>query len=174
MTGVLDGKSVVLQDGLTPNAHVYSGWLGHMTSLVWATAAKPDVPVLAGHEAAPARTPMLPGPGETRLLIVRFPPDTSFMDPSFDPVRFGAELDEHAPGFAACFEPDNPGMHRTDSIDYDLVMEGEIWLELDDGKQIHLKQGDVVVQGGGRHAWRNKSDSDAVMAFVLIGARRTA
>ena len=173
VTGVRDGKSVVLHDGSAPNAHVYSGWPGHMTSLIWATAASPDIPVLPGHAMPPACPSILPGPGETRLLIVRFPPDTIFMDPLYDPVRLQAELDEHMPGFAGCFEPAHPGMHRTDSIDYDLVMEGEVWLELDDGEQIRLKQGDVVVQGGGRHAWRNKSDGDAVMAFVLIGARRT-
>jgi hypothetical protein len=47
-----------------------------------------------------------------------------------------------------------------------------VWLELDDGKQIHLHRHDVVVQNGTRHAWRNKSEKPVKMAFVLIGANR--
>ena len=50
----------------------------------------------------------------------------------------------------------------------------EVWLELDDGKQVHLRPHDVVVQNGTRHAWRNKRDRPVKMAFVLIGARRNA
>jgi quercetin dioxygenase-like cupin family protein len=65
-------------------------------------------------------------------------------------------------------------MHTTDTVDYGIVLEGEVWLELDDGQQIHLHPHDVVVQNGTRHAWRNRSDKPVRMAFVLIGARRGA
>jgi quercetin dioxygenase-like cupin family protein len=78
------------------------------------------------------------------------------------------------PEFASKFELDHPGMHTTDSVDYGIVLEGEVWLELDDGKQVHLKRHDVVVQNGTRHAWRNKTDKPVKMAFVLIGAQRTS
>ena len=81
---------------------------------------------------------------------------------------------EHMPELAQTFEVDNPGMHTTDSVDYGIVLEGEVWLELDDGKQVHLQPHDVVVQNGTRHAWRNKSDKPVKMAFVIIGARRNA
>jgi len=64
-----------------------------------------------------------------------------------------------------------PGMHRTHSIDYGIVLDGEIWLELDNGEQTQLNRGDTIVQLGGRHAWRNNSDRPATLAFVLIGAR---
>jgi quercetin dioxygenase-like cupin family protein len=63
-------------------------------------------------------------------------------------------------------------MHTTDTVDYGIVLEGEVWLELDDGKQIHLQAHDVVVQNGTRHAWRNKTQTPVKMAFVLIGANR--
>jgi hypothetical protein len=69
-------------------------------------------------------------------------------------------------------EPENPGMHTTPTIDYGFVLNVEIWLELDDGKTVHLKEHDVVVQNGARHAWRNKSDKPVTMAFVLIGAKQ--
>ena len=61
-------------------------------------------------------------------------------------------------------------MHTTPTVDYGVVLDGEVWLELDDGKTVHLKEHDVVVQNGTRHAWRNKGTKPATMAFVLIGA----
>ena len=172
VTGISGGKSVVLNDGPPANAHVYEGWPGHMTSVLWATAPVPILPLDPAVEAAPAAMLVTPPPGETRLMIVRFPPDAVFADPRFDPVGLDAELTEHLDGLHQCFEPDAPGMHRSDTVDYDIVLDGEIWLELDDGVEKHLKQGDVVIQGGGRHAWRNRSTDHTLMAFVLIGARR--
>ncbi len=61
-------------------------------------------------------------------------------------------------------------MHRTSSVDYGMVLEGEIDLELDSGEVKHLSAGDVVVQRGTNHAWVNRSDRWARMAFVLIEA----
>jgi quercetin dioxygenase-like cupin family protein len=52
------------------------------------------------------------------------------------------------------------------------VLDGEVWLELDDGKEVHLRAHDIVIQNGTRHAWRNKGTKSVKMAFVLIGARR--
>lgn len=170
ITGVVDGKAVFLADGEPANRHEYAGWPGHSTSVVWATAPVPELPVGRGHEPRPGDT-ACPAPGETRLLVVRFPPDSIYADPRFDGPGYEAEAAFHLKGLIDAFEPDGGGMHRTDSVDYDVVLEGEIWLELDDGAETCLGQGDVVIQGGTRHAWRNKSDRDAVMLFVLVGAR---
>jgi quercetin dioxygenase-like cupin family protein len=70
---------------------------------------------------------------------------------------------EFAPGVA-------PGIHRTDSIDYALVMSGEIDMELDDSV-VHLKAGDVLVQRGTIHNWVNRGTQPCVIAFVLIDAK---
>lgn len=86
--------------------------------------------------------------------------------------RPSAPSSRRVPGLAETFEPEHPGMHTTDSIDYDVVLEGEITLELDDGVQVPLRRHDVVVQHGNRHAWRNPGDRPATMLFVLIGTRR--
>ncbi len=64
-------------------------------------------------------------------------------------------------------------MHTTDSVDYNLVLDGEIVLGLDDGQTVALKQHNVVVQHGTRHAWRNASDRPVTMLFVLVGAKRS-
>jgi len=70
---------------------------------------------------------------------------------------------EFAPGVA-------PRIHRTDSIDYALVMSGEIDMELDDAV-VHLKAGDVLVQRGTIHNWVNRGTEPCVIAFVLIDAK---
>jgi len=62
-------------------------------------------------------------------------------------------------------------MHTTPTVDYGIVLDGEIWLELDN-ETVHLKRHDIVIQNGTRHAWRNKGTAPATLAFVLIGATR--
>ncbi len=70
---------------------------------------------------------------------------------------------EYLPGVA-------PRVHRTDSIDYAVVMSGEIDMQLDDS-EVHLRAGDVVVQRGTIHNWVNRGDAPCVIAFVLIDAK---
>jgi quercetin dioxygenase-like cupin family protein len=82
------------------------------------------------------------------------------------------ELGTKLPGLADVMEPDHPGMHTTDTVDLDLVVSGEVWLELDDGEEVHLRTGDCVVQNGTRHAWRNRSSEPAVLFVALLGATR--
>ena len=66
-------------------------------------------------------------------------------------------------------ESDQDGMHRTPTVDLICILSGEISLELD-AEEIHLREGDCVVQNGTRHAWRNKGDRPCTMAVVLVGA----
>lgn len=82
------------------------------------------------------------------------------------------EMEAAAPGLAAHMEPDHPGMHTTDTIDVDVILSGELWMELDDGVTTHLHAGDVVVQNGTRHRWENRSSSPTVVLSVMVGARR--
>jgi len=68
------------------------------------------------------------------------------------------------------FPPGNtPRMHRTETIDYVIVLEGEIEMDMDDST-VKMKAGDVMVQRGTNHAWANRSDKRARVAFVLIDA----
>lgn len=67
-----------------------------------------------------------------------------------------------------------PRMHRTESIDYAVVMSGEIWMQLDDGEEVQLRAGDVLVQRGTIHNWVNRSDEICRIAFVLIAATPVA
>lgn len=172
VTGLRDGKSVIVSDGQVPNAHEFVSTPGFMSALAWATSRDLSLPAASG-EAAPIGTSITPGQGETRLLIVQFPPDGVMADPYFDPLAAGKEALQHLPGFAELFEQEHPGMHTTDTVDYGIVLNGEIWLELDDDSLTHLKAGDISIQCGTRHAWRNRTDHVTIMVFVLIGAARS-
>jgi hypothetical protein len=171
VTGHTAGKSDFISDGRAPRSHDFSNAPGMSTALVWSTKVAPVVPHDGSDPMADNR-PFLPRPGETALAIVTIPPDTVTASPEFNAAAAEQEYRQHLPGFIETFEPDNPGVHTTDTVDYAIVLDGEILLELDDGKQVHLKPHDTVIQNGTRHAWRNKSAKIAKIAFVLIGAKR--
>lgn len=172
VTSHRNGKSSVGMDQSIP-ARPFASVPVFDTALLWGTTAVPSVP-WDGRNVADGGKSVLPEVGETRLMKVTFPPDSVMMSPDFDPTSAGAEYMSRLPGLAERFEPESPGMHTTDSVDYGILMEGEITLELDDGMTIALKPGDVVVQNGTRHAWRNPGTKPATLFFVLIGAERSA
>ncbi|MBB5448063.1 MULTISPECIES: cupin domain-containing protein [unclassified Paraburkholderia] len=174
VTGEKDGKSVIVSDGPVANTHDYAAVPGFQTTLAWATLQ--DVAPLPhdGKDPVVGIQSVVPDPHGTRLLVVQFPPESSLDSGDFDPVAAGAEYEAHLPGLAQAFEPDGSGMHRTTSVDYDIIVSGELWLELDDGEIRHLQAGDIVIQNGTRHAWRNRGTAPAVMVAVLIGAETQA
>jgi len=165
------GKSIFVSDATTPRSTAFKHVPGFVTTLVWETLPSPLLPAAAGDPSIAAPS-WVPGPGGTNLMFVTFPPDSVMMKPGFDPAAAGGEYMQVLPGLAECFEMDHPGMHTTDSVDYGVLIDGELHLELDDGASKKLVPRDVVIQNGTRHAWRNKSDKAATMLFVLVGASR--
>jgi quercetin dioxygenase-like cupin family protein len=86
--------------------------------------------------------------------------------------KVGTTLDNGIVFRVVSFGPGvSPRNHRTDSIDYAVVIAGEIDMELDDGKSVHLKAGDVLVQRGTIHNWVNKGSAPCVIAFTLVAAK---
>ncbi len=111
--------------------------------------------------------------GGFRFGLFTVPPDSAVAaTPPVDMETALKEAEEKLPGAVGYLEPDHPGMHTTDTIDFEYLVSGEVWLELDDGVEVHLRAGDTVVQNGTRHAWRNKSSEPCQMVVVLIGANR--
>lgn len=159
-----DGRSKVVSDdvGLTNG---FSSVPGFDPTVVWATQLGEGPAV--GEGVKPGGT-LLPDPGGTTLFVVTFPPDSVMMSPEFDGAAAGAEYATKLPGLAEQFEVENPGVHRTWTIDYDIMLHGELWCEFDEG-EVHLKAGDVLVQYNTRHAWRNRGSEAATIIFVLIG-----
>ena len=165
------GRSVIASDAPVPRAKSFVHTPGFASAVIWATDAAPVVPHGSG-DPTPAITSLAPGVGGTRFLMITFAPDSVMQDPAFDIASAIAEHLAESPGIADKFEPDAPGMHTTDTVDYGIVLQGELALELDGGVVIHLKQHDVFVQAGTRHAWRNPGSVPATIAVVLVGATR--
>jgi hypothetical protein len=161
------GSSHVVLQGMAPRTHAFRHIDGMVSRLVWATSAQPVLP-FDGSDPTPEVEDFVPAPGETRFLVVTFPPDAVFGSLRFNPDAAQRENLAVSPGLAERFEPD--GMHATPTVDCAVVLDGELWLELDEGRSTLLRQHDLIVQNGTRHAWRNKSDRPATVAFVLIGA----
>jgi mannose-6-phosphate isomerase-like protein (cupin superfamily) len=84
-----------------------------------------------------------------------------------------AEFESKFPGALAIMEPENPGMHTSDTIDFLYVVSGQAVLELDDGVEVELKAGDTVVQNGTRHRWHNRSHAPCHVVGAFIGAYRS-
>ena len=130
-------------------------------------------------------TPVFPDDGSPRPAQNYFPPVGSFrfglftvspqsveLPKDFDRQQGIKEMEEKLPGSVAHMEADSPGMHTTDTIDFEYVISGEVWLELDNGKEVCLRPGDTVVQNGTRHAWRNKGSEPCRFVVCLVGAQR--
>lgn len=166
-----NGTSTVALDAPPPRSDAYRHIPGLVSRLVWSTEPAQTIP-FDGADPTPGVSSFVPAVSGTRFLVVTFPPDSVFCAPGFDSQAAIAENFAISPGLAERFEAD--GMHATPTVDYGIVLEGEIWLELDEGRAALLRKHDVVVQNGTRHAWRNRSDRPATLAFVLIGARNSA
>ena len=134
---------------------------------LWTT---PALPALLEQSRDPTldRASLIPSQGGTSIAMFDFPPDTVMQNP-VDGVQAFNELSAALPGLIETFEPDNPGMHTTATIDYGIILDGELWLELDNGQSRLVRAGDVVIQNGTRHAWRNNSERIARALFVMIG-----
>lgn len=114
----------------------------------------------------PVLSPGFPGPGGTRFSIFSLPPDSSFT-PVADRQ---SENPGDALGIADTHESDGDvAFHATNSIDYLYIIEGEIVVELDEGRREVVTQGSCIVQRGTRHAWRNESSKPVIIASVLVG-----
>jgi mannose-6-phosphate isomerase-like protein (cupin superfamily) len=168
VTENVNRKSIVQSDE-SLLAYEFKTIPGYEHTLVWVNAATPDLSKKQRFDGYPDS--MVPGPGGTSLHFVTFPPGSVFADPSFDGEAARNEALVRLRGLADHFEKEDPAMHKTNTVDYSVVYDGEIWMELDDGESVHLKRGDVVVQNGTRHAWRNKGTKPVTMLFFLNGAQ---
>lgn len=160
------GKAVIVADGPAPNTKVRQV-TGLTSTLVWVTDETP-ADISASNDPTLRETGVAPPPGGSILRIVDFPPEPK-SGPAIDNAAMKKEMGLDHSGKPAR----HPYMHRTKSIDYALVLEGEIDMLLDDS-EVHLKAGDVLIQLGTNHAWVNNSGKPCRIAFVLIDAKEPA
>lgn len=158
-----DGKAVVLFDG-APAKMRMNPQGGVKSWLLWVTDQTP-ADISGEDDRGDRMIGIPPPPGGSIFRIVEFHPIDEAKLPRDHMAReMGAD---HAPSKG--WPPRHPLMHRTRSIDYAIVMSGEIDMLLDDS-EIHLKAGDVLVQQGTNHAWVNRGSEPCRIAFVLIDA----
>lgn len=164
-----EGASAFLSDGPSPWQATFESIPGFDVTMLWATDENTSTEAEFPDKGA-WPTSWVPGPGGSRLLLVTFPPDSVMLSAEFDGLAAHTEQMEKLPGLAEAFEAENPGMHKTASVDYGVVLSGRITLELDNERVRELQAHDVVVQRGTRHAWRNPAAEPASVLFVLLGA----
>lgn len=165
-----DGKSRLSADEQAPRAVVYTSPRGMQSSVLWGVQG--GAALLPGmHDTAPGVTTLAPKPGDNVFLMLTLAPDSAYGAEDFDGAVAAAEALLHAPGIADAMEPDNPGFHRTDTVDYITVLTGEVWIETDTG-ETQLSQGDTLIQLGTRHAWRNRTNVPVTLVVVLNGVAR--
>ncbi|MDM0059105.1 cupin domain-containing protein [Variovorax fucosicus] len=161
------GNAVIASNGPLPVVAELKAIPGTVFHEVWATTG---APVRVDNGPDPTTGPLtLPPPTHgTRFRFVDIPPDSDeLFTRSADQLRAGfSEIGDMAASTADRGAP-HPLMHRTESVDYGVVIEGEVTLVLDQG-EVQLSAGSVVVQRGTNHAWANRSGRPCRMLFVLI------
>jgi len=158
------GKAIVVMDGAAANV-VTSPLRPSSRTNLWRTTS---MPACYGGERdeADARFDIEPPPGGTILRIAEFPPVSKETLASYDGEKAFAEV---GAAHRIVRGARHPFMHRTETVDYAIVLEGEIDMLLDE-EDVHLKAGDVVIQRGTNHAWANNYDRTCRIAFILIDA----
>ncbi|RRJ86613.1 cupin domain-containing protein [Gulosibacter macacae] len=163
------GRAIILRDEAdAPNAFTSATIPGFGATVLWSTLGG-TIDHVGDVDAAPADAKIdFPAPGETVVRIADFPPDAVYPqnagDAVFDEIDGHDERGagtEHSAGKHFWF-------HRTDSLDYAVVLEGEITLLVDEG-EVTMGPGDVAIQRATAHAWSNRTDAVCRMMFVLIG-----
>jgi mannose-6-phosphate isomerase-like protein (cupin superfamily) len=159
------GKAVVLLDGPNPHNKVRPQ-RQTVSRLLWVTDETP-ADMTGGQDRAAREIGIAPPGGGSVFRIIDIPPTPPEVD-ALDLDYQHKIVGDHAPKKG--LPPRHPLMHRTRTVDYAIIMAGEIDMLLDDG-EIHLKAGDVLIQQGTNHAWVNRGSEACRIAFVLIDAK---
>lgn len=163
-----NGKSVIVSNGPLPMVHSLASVPGMIFHEVWETRGTPPV---VGNGEEPTLGPLKHvAPKNGNLLrFVDFPPDKAYLSDDEVPSRMKQLFDEvnNPEGLTTKADSPHPMMHRSEAIDYGIIIEGEMTLMLDD-TEVQLRPGSVVVQRGTNHAWANRSGKPCRMLYVQI------
>jgi len=159
-----EGKSIILSDGLAPNVKEMASMPGLALTDLWETKGAPAHNDGAADNAArPVR--LEPPRNGTILRLVEFPPDSRWRDRADARAAFDSIGAGHAPDRRSA----DPMMHKTATVDYIIVLKGEIYAIMDKGETL-LKAGDILVQRGTNHSWSVRSSEPCLIAAILVSA----
>jgi hypothetical protein len=162
------GRSCIVEDGVSPAMQLMPGREGYRNHNLWRTLDSP-APVDAS-DSVLEHQGVLPPPRGTVIRVIDIPPESA------DP----AEAKRATTAVFASMFPDahhdaeharHPGMHMTDTIDYAILLQGQLVAILEDGETL-MRAGDILIQRGTQHAWANRSQEIARIAFILIDGTR--
>jgi mannose-6-phosphate isomerase-like protein (cupin superfamily) len=159
-----DGQSVAIADGPSPDVRTDPARPGYASTRIWVTDRTP-AHIHGMRETLDMPHAIEPPQGGSVCRVVTFPPDSSFRGrvTARDVEAFFRSMG--SPGASTyTLDAPHPYMQKTNTLDFCLVLEGEITLVLDT-EEVALKAGDSVVQRGASHAWSNRSDRPCVVAF---------
>jgi hypothetical protein len=168
------GKAIIVSDAPPPTTMEFKAIPGTVFYEIWNTNASPaPIPVKPENAPDPTLRPVQlhPTPQGSIIRFVDIPPDTVQENISAADIAagFGQINASSAPTSHASDAP-HKLMHRTETIDYGILISGELWLIVDEG-ETKLNVGDVVIQRGTNHAWANRSNEIARMAFILLDGK---
>lgn len=163
------GKAMITMDGAPPETIELKVVPGMIFHEIWNTNASP-APIDNSDDPTRRKLQLHPMPQGSIIRVVDFPPDTIQNQVSEADIATG--FAQVGAAGATTHSNDSPHklMHRTETIDYGILLAGEIWLVLDEG-ETKLPPGDIVIQRGTNHAWSNRTNETARMLFILLDGK---
>lgn len=149
-----NGTAIFVEDQICPNRFAIGGCENFVTNEIWRQTETPADNDNAYSDTTACAFNINPPASGNVFRIMQFPPD--------------GELGMKEDGIT----PEPPMMHRTASLDYAMVLEGEVYAVIDGGEKL-MKKGDILIQRGTIHAWSNRSDKPCTILFILSAANRT-
>jgi len=168
-----DGKAIIIADAPPVHKQLVGGPGGPTFYEVWHTLETPALIYARPDEGNETALVLPPPKNGTRLRVIEFPPEGEEirkLTTTDAAAKFKSMGDEKAS--TSTEGAPHPLMHRTKTVDYGIVLEGEITLVLDRGETT-IQAGDIIVQNGTNHAWANRSGKNCRMAFILIDGQFT-
>jgi hypothetical protein len=163
-------RAILSSTGSPPAVFPIKAVPGLQFTEVWRTFATP-APIDNGPDPTLAPLRLLPTPNGSVIRVLDIPPGGTHETDSGAAAESFAEIGaSHA---VVSGSGSHPFMHRTETVDYGILISGEIWLVVDDG-EIKLAPGDIAIQRGTSHAWSNRSNQPARLVFVLLDGRYDA
>ena len=168
-----EGRAVIQEDGAAPRVMRIGGEIGPLFHEIWNTRETPARIDRASGEPAETGIQLAPPRNGTRIRVLDIPPEDE-RAAAMSAEEAKAHFAEVGAGDAASHTGDASSrhhlMHRTETVDYGIVLEGEVTLILDVGETV-VRAGDIVIQRGTNHGWANRSGRNCRIAFVLIDGR---
>jgi hypothetical protein len=164
-----DGRAIIQEDRPVPRVQRIGGEHGPLFFEVWNTRETPARIDRASNEPAEDGISLAPPRNGTRIRVLDIPPDDSSLE-TLTPEQIKAHFAEVAASDASSHSgagSRHAFMHRTETVDYGIMLEGELTLIMDVGETV-IRAGDIVVQRGTNHGWANRSGKPCRIAFVLI------